>query len=241
MPRTWIHYLRVAAGLGALACGGGNLGLPGDAVPPSDLVKVSGDDQSARAGQELPAPLVVRLLDEQGNGVPAGSVTWVVEDGGGTVSPAAATTDEDGLASVNWTLGPSPGPNSVKAVVSGVDTVTFTASATGGGGRGPDHLVFLMGPSDAPRDERITPPVALAVVDQSGAPVPDFKTRIRLELAEGSGKLGGKPEQDTKDGVAIFEDLRVDEAGDGKVLRALAPVASYLGTVESAPFAVTED
>ena len=244
MQHTWTRYLPVAAGLVALACGGGSLGLPGDGSTPTDLVKVSGDDQSARAGEALPAPLVVRLLDDQGNGVPAGSVTWVVEDGGGTVSPAAATTDGDGLASVNWTLGPSPGSNRVSAVVAGVDTVTFTANATGGGGdggRGPDHLVFLTEPSDAPKGERITPPVTIAVVDLNGDAVAEFKTKVRLELAAGSGKLGGKVEQDTKDGVATFEDLKVDEVGDGKVLRALAHEAGYLGTVESAPFAVVED
>lgn len=245
MPTNWTHCLRVAAaGLAALACGGGDLVLPGDAAPPSDLVKVSGDDQSARAGSELPAPLVVRLLDEHGNAFPAGSVTWVVEAGGGTVSSAAATTDEEGLASVSWTLGPSPGPNSVNAVVSGVDVVTFTASATGpgpGGGQGPDHLVFQIQPSDAPEGERISPPVAVAVVDQNGDLVREFKVKIKLELADGSGKLGGKQEEDTRDGVATFDDLKVDEPGEGKVLRALAPDASYLGEVESAPFTVLED
>ena len=69
----------------------------------------------------------------------------------------------------------------------------------------------------------------------------DFTIKIELVLASGSGKLGGKREQDTKDGIATFADLKVDEPGDGKVLRALAPEGAFLGFVESQPFRVEED
>jgi hypothetical protein len=80
--------------------------------------------------------LVVRLVDEQGNTVHNAAISWVVGDGGGSVSPVTVETDTAGLASMQLTLGPSPGVNTVNAVVSGVDIVTFTASATGGGGGG---------------------------------------------------------------------------------------------------------
>jgi hypothetical protein len=122
--------------LAVLACGGGDLTLPGQVGPPSDLLQVSGNSQSAQAGNEVPAPLVVRLVDEQGNAVRGSAVSWVVGDGGGTVSPVTVPTDTAGLASTRLTLGPSPGTNTVNAVVSGIGIVTFTASATGGGGGG---------------------------------------------------------------------------------------------------------
>ncbi len=118
------------------ACGGGDLTLPGEAGPPADLLLISGNSQSARAGDDVPVPLVVRLVDEQGNAVHDAAVSWVVGDGGGSVSPVTVQTDTAGLASTQLTLGPSPGVNTVNAVVSGVDIVTFTASATGGGGGG---------------------------------------------------------------------------------------------------------
>lgn len=244
MSHTSTPHLAAVA-LAALACGGGDLVLPGSTGPASELLKMAGDEQSARAGAELPGSLVVRLVDQQGNGVPAGAVTWVVGAGGGTVSPATATTDERGMVSARWTLGPSPGPNSANAVVSGVDVVTFTASATGGGGGGrgpgPDHLLFQVQPSDARKGERITPAVVVAVLDREGNLVRDEKVKIQLELVAGSGNLGGKEEMDTRDGVATFDDLKVDEAGEGKVLRALAPDDSYLGTVESEAFTIQED
>jgi hypothetical protein len=122
--------------LAVLACGGGDLTLPGEVGPPADLLRVAGDSQSARVGDQVPVPLVVRLVDALGNPVQASAVTWVVGDGGGSVSPATVQTDTAGLGSTRLTLGPSPGVNTVNAVVSGVDVVTFTASATGGGGGG---------------------------------------------------------------------------------------------------------
>lgn len=244
MPRTRIQPLLALAGVLTLsACGGGNLVLPGDAAAPSDLVMVAGDGQSARTGSELPVSLVVRVVDDQGNPVPATTVTWSVAAGGGTIAPTATATDEQGLVSARWTLGPTPGPNSADAAVPGVDAVTFSANATGGGGPrlGPDHLLFQVQPSDAVKGKAITPAVTVVVVDRDGTLVPDFKIRVKLELSAGSGKLGGTREADTKDGVAVFADLKVDKAGEGKVLRALAPEDAYLGTVESEPFAVHED
>lgn len=226
------------------ACGGGDLTLPGSIGPATNLLMVSGNGQSAPPGTELPTPLVVRLVDAQGNGIEAGSVTWVIGTGGGSVSPGSVETDTAGLASARLTLGQTLGTNTVSAVVSGVAVVTFSASAIGGGDdddRTPDHLVFQVQPSDAVKGERIDPPVVVAVVNRNGDVVTDFKIKIEVVLAEGSGKLEGKREQETENGLATFDDLKIDEAGDRKVLRALAPEEPFLGTVESRPFRVEEE
>jgi hypothetical protein len=211
-------------------------GMPGSAA---SLVRISGDGQSAEPGAELPKPLVVRLVDEHGNGMPNSAVTWVIGMGGGSVSPGTGQTDEDGLASARWTLGPAEGINTLNAVVSGVDVVTFSATATGGGGDGvADHLVFQVQPSDVGQKQRIEPPVIVAVVDQDGDVVSEPKFKIELELAAGSGKLEGKVERDTNDGLAVFDDVKVSKRGDGHVLRARARDHAELGTVESSPFRV---
>ncbi|HET6836869.1 MAG TPA: Ig-like domain-containing protein, partial [Gemmatimonadales bacterium] len=96
----------------------------------SGLSLISGNGQTAQAGSRLPADLVVRLLDESGNGVPGAAVTWVVGAGGGSVTPENGTTDPAGYASAQWTLGPTPGPNRLDAVVSGVGVVNFSATGT---------------------------------------------------------------------------------------------------------------
>jgi hypothetical protein len=125
--------------------------------------------------------------------------------------------------------------------------VTFTASAVSGGGGGggggnhaADHLVFQVQPSDARKKERITPPVVVGVVDRNGDLVQESGIKIEIELASGSGKLEGKREKDTKNGIAVFDDRKLTEPGDGKVLRALAPDEAHLGIVESRPFRVEE-
>ena len=96
------------------------------------VVKFSGDGQSGSPGQQLGQPLVVQVLDGGGNPIPNRAVTWVIGTGGGSVSPETSTTNEEGKASTQWTLGPSTGANTVNAVVSGVGTATFSATATAG-------------------------------------------------------------------------------------------------------------
>ena len=97
---------------------------------PRRLILVSGNDQSAAPNQELSQPLVVRLEDENGNGVPNRAVTWVIGSGGGSVSATTSTTDDNGEAQVRWTLGPNSGVNTLNAVVSGVGFVSFRAVAS---------------------------------------------------------------------------------------------------------------
>ncbi len=96
------------------------------------VVKFSGDKQSGSPGERLGQPLVVQVLDGGGNPIPDRDVTWVIGQGGGSVSPVDTRTDAEGKASTQWTLGPSTGDNTVNAVVSGVGTATFSAVATAG-------------------------------------------------------------------------------------------------------------
>lgn len=93
------------------------------------MSRVSGQDQAASVGTALPAPLVVQALDSRGLGVPGVNVEWKVATGGGTVSVVNRTTDADGRSTANWTLGPTPGAQTVTAAVGIISTI-FTASGT---------------------------------------------------------------------------------------------------------------
>ena len=44
----------------------------------ASLVLTSGSGQTGPPGEELQDPLVVRVVDEAGNGIPGQAVTWVV-------------------------------------------------------------------------------------------------------------------------------------------------------------------
>jgi hypothetical protein len=204
------------------------------------LVRVSGTDQSAGAGAELSDPLVVRLVDRDGNGVSGRAVSWVVATGGGSVSSDNSTTDDNGRASTRWTLGPNPGSNSLNAVVSGVGAVGFSATGTsgGGGGGGPSRLEFRVQPSDTREGKRISPAVEVAVLDDAGNRYTGRDIEIKLEMTgDNDGKLGGHRTERTHSGVATFSDLKVDHRGDYR----LHASTDGLPTVDSRSFQISRN
>ena len=78
---------------------------------------VSGDGQAGRPGQALAGGLIVGVEDGFGRPRPGVQVNFAVEAGGGTIAPAGVTTDANGLAQVQWTLGPSLGANRAAAAL----------------------------------------------------------------------------------------------------------------------------
>ena len=73
---------------------------------PSSLQKISGDGQSAPVNDELPEPLVVRVVDQYGNGVSAVTVQWRTCD---DVGDYDTFTGVEGYASAFQPTGPTPG------------------------------------------------------------------------------------------------------------------------------------
>ena len=98
----------------------------------------AGNNQTGRIGEDLQGPLVV-VLDDAGIKFQGVHVLFRVTENNGTLSNSpeevrsiAVLTDDQGRASVNWTLGTRAGDNIVEAVVVGVaGKVTFTATGTG--------------------------------------------------------------------------------------------------------------
>jgi hypothetical protein len=102
------------------------VGAPG---PPAVVVVAGGDEQSAPVGTSLAAPLAVLVLDQHQNPVPGTTVDFAVATGGGSLTGARQTTDDDGIAQLGgWILG-VVGPNRVTATVAGLAPIPFTAWA----------------------------------------------------------------------------------------------------------------
>ena len=222
------------------------VGFVAHAVPGSAdrLVRVSGDGQSAQAGTEVPDPLVVRLMDAAGNGIPNRAVTWVVAGGGGSISPVTSTTDQDGNASARWTLGSSSGTNTLNAVVSGVGVLAFSAMATspgggggGGGDVGPSRLEFRVQPSNVRQGKKISPAVEVVVLDAAGNRFTGRDIDVKLELrGDADSGLNGDTSEHSQSGVATFSDLKVEHPGDYH----LHATAGALPSVDSNLFHVSE-
>ncbi len=101
------------------------------ALPPTGLVKISGDNQDGHTGATLAYPLVVEVRDANGNPLRRVTVTFTVTAGGGSLNPETTQTNARGRASTRLTLGDNPGTNSVRVSVDGLSqTRVFSAEAT---------------------------------------------------------------------------------------------------------------
>jgi hypothetical protein len=90
---------------------------------------IDGAGQFAPAGEQVPVRPKVEVVGDSGGPVPEAEVTFTVTSGGGSVSPTTVRSDSSGVASVNWTLGPTPGPNTLQASRPGYTAGTFGATA----------------------------------------------------------------------------------------------------------------
>ncbi len=105
----------LALGLLCGACGKDD-GPP----PPISVVFVPRVGETALPGVER--PVSVRVLDAGQNGIVGVSVDFTPVLGSGRVAPATAVTDDAGIASTIWTLGPESGASqTLEARVIGAD------------------------------------------------------------------------------------------------------------------------
>jgi len=103
------------------------------AGPAALLVRVAGDGQTVQSGTLVPMNPSVRVTDVYSNGVSGITVTFDVTAGGGSITGASQVTDFRGDAALlSWTLGPTPGTNTVTATSTGLtgSPITFNATAT---------------------------------------------------------------------------------------------------------------
>jgi adhesin/invasin len=168
------------------------------------------------------------------------TVTFVITGGGGSLTGASAATDAQGIARVGgWTLGGSPGTNTLEARAAGVagSPVVFTATGTSTGS-GVDRLVFLDPPGDVNEEETFT--VRVALVDEDGDVVPLDGIFIYIDVfREGrdtptNTDAGGERFENTDDGVAVFS-LRINREGRYR-LRALTDDLPELGPHGPEPY-----
>ena len=188
---------------------------------PTALVLVSGDAQSGGIGAVLAAPLVVRLEDDNGNGVGGKQITWVVSSGGGSVNPTNIATDPNGLASTVWTLGSTVGQKNVTAIFSGLPPVTFVATV---GASTPTQVAIIRPPQNTAAGVAFSPSVQVAIQDAGGNTVTTATDAVTLSLdANPTGAtLSGTLTVNAVNGVATFPGLSVDKVGSGYTVAASA-------------------
>ncbi len=160
---------------------------------PKKLEIVAGIDQEGLPGEALEKPFVVEVRDQTDKPLPGVEVTFLVTNGGGTLSVTNATTDNNGRAETTLTLGPEPGTNTVEATVTGIEEKrTFTVE----GIRIPKTLEIISGvdqeglPGDA-----LEKPFVVEVRDQTDKPLPGVE--VTFTVTAGGGTV--QPEIATTD------------------------------------------
>jgi hypothetical protein len=118
----------VIASATGYASGGTAVTVTG-AGPAATLTLVSGGNQIATPGTQLPQPIVVKVADSLGNGVSGKAVTFAVATGGGSVGTSSTTSDVNGLASTTWTLGAATGAQTITVTATGLAGSPLTVSA----------------------------------------------------------------------------------------------------------------
>ena len=120
-----LHFEELDLGLGEIATPIHLL-----AGAPSSVLNVAGGGQTVFIDSFVPIQPRVLVTDNYGNPLEGITVDWVVVQGGGQVAGSSVVTDTAGEAEVgSWQMGPAPGTNILRAVVAGVDSVDFQATA----------------------------------------------------------------------------------------------------------------
>jgi hypothetical protein len=187
--------------LGAFAAACESITDPGPQVPVT-IHLVSGDAQQAVVGTQLANPLVVRITDVTGLPIPGVAVNFQVVSGGGSVFAATSTTDQNGEAQNQWTLGTSTADSQrveVRVVGANGQTLSTLIRATAL----PDAAVAITALGPAVRAGSAGAPLAdslaARVLDRYGNGVPG--ATVVWSVVRGGGTVS--PTQSTTDALGI--------------------------------------
>ena len=102
---------------------------PPEPARPAAIAVISGNNQSSHGDESLPDPIVVGVRDQYGSLMSGIAVTFIPQSGHGRTDPSASTTDAEGRASTQWTLGNFAGQQVLNVAVHNGPTATVHADA----------------------------------------------------------------------------------------------------------------
>jgi adhesin/invasin len=166
------------------------------------LVLVSGDDQSAPVGTQLPQPLVVAVRDGFGNPISGVTVTWSAQ-GGGSVSEESTVTGDNGETSVTRTLGPTAGDQQTVATAGTLagSPLTFTHHATAGNANAVN--IVSGNNQEAPAGSKLPQPLVVQLLDQGGNPIANQP--VSWVVGDGGGTASPETSNTDANGQASTE------------------------------------
>jgi adhesin/invasin len=178
---------------------------------PSAIAGFAGNNQTARPGFAVAIPPAFIVTDPGGVPVPGVTVTFVVTEGGGSTSSPTSVTNTDGIATVNWTLGPSLGPNALQASIpGGIPAVTFTATAAA---PPPTRIAINAGDGQSANAGTAVPvPPSVKVTGADGIGVGGVS--VTFSIRSGGGSLVGANAVTNAQGIATVESWTLGIGGN---------------------------
>jgi len=125
LPKKSLNITITCTGTGFVTGSFSEVGIAG---PVSRAVIVSGNNQTGPVSTQLPAPLVMQVMDPYSYGVPGVLVTFSDGGAGGTFSAASVITGSKGLASTLYTTPNKTGIVTITGSVTGISPVKFKAT-----------------------------------------------------------------------------------------------------------------
>lgn len=167
---------------------------------PAKLEIAGGTEQAGIVGVELPEPLVVRLVDGKGRGIPGVVVQWSITAGNGTLVGPNSRTDEAGEAHNRWTLGTTAGPRhrTEARVTTGRQLVLLTVFDAVASAHSPDAIVDVRGNRQVgAAGTTLGDSLSIRIVDQFMNPVP----ALAVQWTASAGELSATTTQTRLDGT----------------------------------------
>lgn len=214
------------------------------AGPPTTVVAFVGNNQTATAQAQVVTPPSVKVTDANGNAVAGFTVVFAPAAGSGTVTGPSAATNSAGVAAVgSWTLGPTPGAQSLTATASGLtgSPLTFAATAVA---PIPAKIIQNAGDAQITQINNAVPtPPSVRIVDAAGIPVPGFT--VVFAVASGGGSITGANAVTNVDGYGIVGSWVLGPAAGANTLTATAsglqgsPVTFTATAIPAPPVAIS--
>ncbi|QOJ15705.1 MAG: hypothetical protein HRU75_14100 [Planctomycetia bacterium] len=193
------------------------------------------------AGQAITPSITVRLIDAQGattlGRTDAITLSLASNPGGSTLGGTLTRNAVNGVATFNnITLDRAATGYTLRATSGALPQITSGAFAVSAAAA--NALRFAVQPTSTESGRAIAPAVQVELIDPFGNRATGSAATITLALGSnpGAGTLSGTLARATTNGVAVFDDLSINNPAAGYTLAATAP--SLTGAVSSA-FTIT--
>lgn len=193
------------------------------AGPASAITIQAGDGQTGTVNVDVATDPAVRVADQFNNPLANRSVTFTVTGGGGTSTPSNGVvfTNAAGIATLTrWTLGGSPGANTLSATVTGT-ALSVNFSAIGELAGAPVNITAFVGDNQiAKLGHRTNIRPAVRVTDAEGDPVAGVD--VTFAVASGGGSATSLSTVTNANGIAQVGSWTVGGAAGPNTMTATA-------------------